>query len=270
MNLKVSFLGGGNIAEAIARSVIEAKLLSPEEISVSDVKKERLDYLVDKYKVNVFSNNKEAIREADVIILSVKPVVLNQVIDEIKNEVNTTQSIISVVAGINTTDIEDRFNKKVSVIRAMPNMPVLIREGISAISLGKYVQEEEEKAAFTIFKTVGEVVKAEESLMNAITALSGSGPAYVFTFIEALVDAGVELGISREISLKLVTETIKGAVLTILKTGEHPVLLKEKVTSPGGTTIAALNTLEESGFRSAIIKAVKKAAQRASELSAEN
>lgn len=269
LNLKVTFLGAGNMAEAIVKGILGAELLYPHEISVSDIKKERGDYFAKEYKVNVFHSNAEAIKDTDIIIISVKPQVINQIIADIKTVVNGNQTIISIAAGISTNYLESRFKKKVNIVRVMPNMPALIGQGISAISLGKYAKEEEEKITYKIFNAVGEVVSVEEKLMDAVTALSGSGPAYVFAFIEALVDAGVELGISREISLKLAVETIKGAALTLLKTGEHPVLLKEKVTSPGGTTISALHALEEGGFRSSIISAVRTAARRALELSQE-
>lgn len=269
LNLKVTFLGAGNMAEAIVKGMLEAKLSYPHEISISDIKKERLDYFANKYKVNVFQSNMEAIKDSETIIISVKPQVINEVIDDIKTGVNNNQTIISIVAGISTNYIESRFKKKVNIVRVMPNLPVLIGQGISAISLGKYAKEKEGKIAYEIFSAVGEVVSVEERLMDAVTALSGSGPAYVFVFIEALVDAGVELGIPREISFKLAVETVKGAALTILKTKEHPVLLKEKVTSPGGTTISALHVLEEWRFRSSIISAVRTAARKALELSRE-
>lgn len=269
LNLKIAFLGAGNMAEAIIKGILKKELLYPYEISVSDIKKERRDHFSNKYKINVFHDNTKAIKDVDVIVLSVKPQVINQVIEDIKTAVSDNQAIISIAAGISTKYIESKFKKKTMIVRVMPNMSVLINQGISAISLGKYAREKEEKIVWEIFNAVGEVVKIEEKLMDAVTALSGSGPAYVFIFLEALTDAGVELGISREIAFKLVIETIKGAVLTVLKTGKHPVLLKEKVASPGGTTISALHALEEGGFRSSIISAVRTAAKKALELSQE-
>ncbi|MDI6786600.1 MAG: pyrroline-5-carboxylate reductase [bacterium] len=267
LDLKVTFLGAGNMAEAIIKGILKDEFLCPHKIFVSDIRKERIDYFSDRYKVNVFSDNVGAVKGADVVILSIKPQVINQVIDGIRTTLNSNQIVISIAAGISTKCIEDKIKKKIKVIRIMPNMPALIGQGISAISLGKHVQEKEAKIAYEIFSAIGEVVNIEEKLMDAVTALSGSGPAYVFAFIEALVDAGVELGISREISFKLAVETVKGAVLTVLETGKHPVLLKEKVASPGGTTISALHILEEWGFRSSIISAVRTAAKRSLELS---
>lgn len=266
---KLVFIGAGNMAEALVRGILKRGDLTIEKnnLLVTDVDLKRLRVFNEELGIKGLSDNKEGIREADIIVLSIKPQMMVNVLTEISDILNPAQKIISIAAGITTTFIESKLSIKIPVIRVMPNTPALVGHGIAGICKGKYAQDEDLELATVIFEAVGKVVVVKENLMDAVTALSGCGPAYIFTLVEVLTDAGVSLGLTRDISLTLTIETVEGAIKMLKETNQHPAVLRDKVTSPGGATIAALNVLEEKGIRTAFIQAVMTAANRSKELS---
>ncbi|MEW6097182.1 MAG: pyrroline-5-carboxylate reductase [bacterium] len=264
---KLVFIGAGNMADALVRGILKADLIEKDNLLVTDVELKRLKFFNEELGVKGVSDNKEGIREADIIILSIKPQVMGNVLTEISGILKPSQKIISIAAGITTKFIESKIAKGIPVIRVMPNTPALVGHGMAGICSGMYAHAEDLELAKAIFEAVGKVVMVKENLMDAVTALSGCGPAYIFTIVDVLTDAGVFLGLPRDISLTLSIETVEGAVKMLKETNEHPAILRDKVTSPGGATIAGLNVLEEKGVRAAFIQAVTTAANRAKELS---
>ena len=263
---KVGAIGGGKMGEALIGGMISGRLVSSESITVSDILAERLDYFGNKYQVNVTRNNREAVKNADIVILSVKPQNMTEVLEDVSCMIDETKLIISIAAGITTRFIEEHLQKGVRVIRAMPNTPALIGEGAAAIAKGDNASEDDLAMARHIFDSVGLTVVVKEDLMDAVTGLSGSGPAYGFVIIEALSDAGVNMGLSREIALKLSAQTLLGAAKLCLKGEKHPAELKDMVASPGGTTIAGLKAIEKGNLRATLIAAVEAATIRSREL----
>ncbi|MFH1563221.1 MAG: pyrroline-5-carboxylate reductase [Nitrospirota bacterium] len=271
---KLVFIGAGNMAEALISGILKANLVEKENLLVTDVNLKRLEFFNQALGVKGVSDNKEAVPHADIIVLSIKPQMMANVLDEIAVVLEPGQKVISIAAGITTKFIEEaclvsKLTKEIPVIRVMPNTPALIGHGMTGICAGRYAQTEDMELARVIFEAVGKVVVVKEEQMDAVTALSGCGPAYVFTIVEVLTEAGVSLGLSREISLILAIETVEGAAKMLKETKEDPAILRNKVTSPGGATIAALNVLEEKGFRETFIQAVTAAAKRSKELSLE-
>jgi len=263
---KVGAIGGGKMGEALIGGMISGRLVSSESITVSDISTERLDYLGKKYQVNVTGNNREAVKNADIVILAVKPQNMAEVLEGVASMIDETKLIISIAAGITTRFIEEHLKNGVRVIRAMPNTPALIGEGAAAIAKGGNAGVDDLVLASHIFDSVGLTVVVREDLMDAVTGLSGSGPAYGFVIIEALSDAGVNMGLSRDIALKLSAQTLLGAAKLYLKGGKHPAELKDMVASPGGTTIAGLKAIENGNLRATLIAAVEAATLRSREL----
>ncbi|MEW6087476.1 MAG: pyrroline-5-carboxylate reductase [bacterium] len=262
---RIVFIGAGNMAEALIKGVLDAKLFRKGNITATDVKNERLDYIKKKLKIKVETNNKPAVNKGDIIVLAVKPQNINEVLEGIKHNVKD-KLVISIAAGIKTERIENTVGKA-AVIRVMPNTPALVKKGMSAIARGKFAKLKDENIADTIFQAVGKVVKVKENLMDAITAVSGSGPAYVFYMMESLIEAGKKSGLSQQVAEILVFQTVLGAAELVLKTGKTPEELRKAVSSPGGTTLAGLAVLEKKGFKHALISAVGSACQRSKELS---
>ena len=212
-------------------------------------------YVEGEYVAKETTDNKEVAKQSDILVLSVKPQVYPAVIKEIRDEVSSEQIIVTIAAGVSMEAAERQFGKEVKIVRVMPNTPALVGEGMSGLCCNEYVTEEEFDLVHKIFESFGKAEKITENLMDAVVGVSGSGPAYVYMFIEALADSAVKYGIPRADAYKLVAQTVLGSAKMVLETGEHPGLLKDKVCSPGGTTIEGLAALEESGFRGAIIKA---------------
>lgn len=263
---KLAFIGAGNMAEALIQGILKASLLKTDEIIATDVSQERAVYIQQKTGINVLLENTQAVKQAETIILAVKPQTMNMVLQELATVLSPNQQIISIVAGIRTETIEQQLGVNMSVIRVMPNTPALVGCSATAICKGRYASEEHLKWATRIFESVGFVVVVDEKLMDTVTALSGSGPAYIFTIIESLIDAGVELGLPRDIATGLTIQTVKGAAVMMEETQKHPAILKNMVTSPGGTTAAGLHVLEKNGIHAAILEAVIAAKNRAKEL----
>jgi len=251
---------------AFAAGVISSGLLRPKDITVTDIDEERLAKVSKELGVKTTSDNVEAARAADVVLLAIKPALVPGVVEQIAPVITKKQLVISIAAGVALKVIQERLPEGVAVVRAMPNTPCRIGAGAIGFSPGDSADEEHIHIAKKIFDAVGISFEVPESLMNAITGLSGSGPAYVYLMIEALSDAGVGVGLSRSTSLKLAAQTVYGAARMVLESGEHPAVLKDQVTSPAGTTIAAIDVLERAGLRSALMAAVKAATNRAKEL----
>ena len=263
---RIAIIGVGNMGEALVGGIVKTGLLDPARIAAFDADRERLKAISEKWKITAANDNTEAVRESDVIVLAVKPKTIPAVLNEIRSVVAPRQMMLSIAAGVRTSLIEKRLNVPCPVVRAMPNTPALVGCGIAAICPGKFAKQEHLVLARTLLGAVGEVVVVTESQMDAVTGLSGSGPAYVYTLIEALSDGGVKMGLPRSIALKLAAQTVLGAAKMVLETGEHPAVLRDRVTSPGGTTITGMQVLESKGFRDAAISAVEAATRRSEEL----
>lgn len=270
---KIAFIGSGNMAEALIKGTINSSIIKPENILISDIRKERIKFLHDTYKVQLASDNLDVMKKADIVILSVKPQIIIEVLDQISGSANDSKLIISIAAGISLEIIQKTLDKEgtktLRLIRAMPNTPALVQTGATAMSKGVNALEEDMKTAKEIFSAVGKVVEVNEDLMDAVTGLSGSGPAYIFLIIEALIDAGVKAGLPRDISMTLSIQTVLGAAKLVSESGEHPEKLKDMVTSPGGTTLAGLHALEEGELKAVLMNAVKSATKRSKELGIE-
>lgn len=265
-NKQVGILGTGNMGEALIHGLLYGHLCRPEQIFCSDVRSEKLKAIREKYEVKTTSHNAEVVKQSDIVILAVKPQIMKPVVEEIAKYLDLSKLIISIAAGVPLNAIEACAQKDLKLIRVMPNICVSVREGASAIAAGKHAQKDDLMMAKTIFDSVGKSLFIEEYLLDAVTGLSGSGPAYIFLIIDALADAGVKVGLSRDDALLLAPQTVLGAAKMLIETGEHPGKLKDMVTSPGGTAIAGLHTLEEGGLRTTLINAVEVATQRSKAL----
>lgn len=262
----VAFLGAGKMGGIILQALLKNGLLSPQRTYATVAHPERARALASKLKIKVGTNNAEAAQGADIIVIAVKPQVVEEVVREISAVVGPKQLIISVAASVPTSMIERNLPTHVPVIRAMPNTPCLLASGMTAICKGKYAGTEDLALACHMFEVVGRTVVLDEKHMDAVTALSASGPAYIYIILESLAEAGVKVGLPRDIATLLAAQTTLGAAKVVLETGDHPALLKDAVTTPAGCTIDAIMELEEGKLRVTLIKAVVKAAQRAKEL----
>ncbi|HWP35384.1 MAG TPA: pyrroline-5-carboxylate reductase [Thermodesulfobacteriota bacterium] len=268
-NRVIGFVGAGNMAEALIKGLLAAGA-SRRQLLASDHKPDRVTYIHKAYGIRTTADNREVVRAADIVVLAVKPQILPKVLDEIAEAVGPDKLVVSIAAGVPIEAIEAHLPRPARIVRVMPNTPALVQAGAAALVAGRHATEADVAAVKTIFDSVGRTVLLDdEGLMDAVTGLSGSGPAYVFVIIDALADAGVRVGLSREVALPLAAQTVLGAAKMLLETGEHPGALKDKVTSPGGTAIAGLHTLEQGGLRTTIINAVEAATRRARELGEE-
>ena len=263
---KVAFLGAGKMGGIILQALLKNGLLSAKSTCATVAHEERAKALAAKLKVKVGTNNVEAVKGADVIVIGVKPQVVEDVVREIAGALSSKQLIISVAASVPTAMIEKSLPTDVPVIRAMPNTPCLLGSGMTAICKGKHANVHHLALASHMFDVVGRTVIVDEKHMDAVTALSASGPAYIYIILESLAEAGVKVGLPRDIATLLAAQTALGAAKVVLETGDHPALLKDAVTTPAGCTIDAIMELEEGKLRVTLIKAVVKAAQRAKEL----
>ena len=263
--MKIAFIGGGAMGEAIIKCLLTKRVAVPQDIAVSDISLLRRELLNKEYGVNTLADNRKTITDTDLIILAVKPQNLPQVMAEMKG-LAFEQLVLSIVAGAALAGLCHGLNHS-SVIRAMPNMPAQIGEGMTIWTATAETKQRQKKLAQTILGALGkEVYVADEKYLDMATALSASGPAYVFLFIEALIDAGVHIGLPRNLSQELAIQTILGSTRTVEKTGKHPADLRNMVTSPGGTTTEALLELEKGRFRSLIIRSVAASHKKAERL----
>ena len=264
------FIGTGAMGAALLRGVLGAKVFAASEIAAFDADRDKARQLADELGIAAPDDIKEASRDAEIIVLAVKPQIVAPLLQSLQGVLSPRHTLISIAAGVSTAQLEAAIDAQVPVVRVMPNTPCLVGQAASAICLGKYATEENRAQAHRIFDAVGLAVDVDEKLMDAVTGVSGSGPAYVYVFIEALADGGVRAGLPRETAQRLAAQTVLGAAQMVLETGKHPGELKDMVASPGGTTIAALGSLEKNGFRAAVMDAVQTAAQRSAQMQKEN
>jgi len=261
----IGFLGAGKMAEALAKGIVAAGVSPPEKIWASDVDAARREALA-KLGVATAVSNAEVVAQADLLVLAVKPNVVGPLLEEIAPAVEARHLVVSIAAGVPLAFLEERLPARTRVIRVMPNTPCLVGATAAAFARGTHATEEDEGVVSTLLNAVGRSFVVGEDLLDAVTGLSGSGPAYVYVMIEALADGGVRMGLPRPIAQTLAAQTVFGAAKMVLETGEHPAVLKDAVASPGGTTIAGLHALERGGLRAALIDAVEAATRRSQEL----
>jgi pyrroline-5-carboxylate reductase len=263
---KIGIIGTGNMGEALISGLVHSRSSIPENIICSDIRKDKLKSIKETYGVVTAKNNLDVVKASEIVIYAIKPQIMASILKETADCLDMSKIIISIAAGVPLAAIESCLNKDLRLIRVMPNIAASVKEGAAAIAPGKHALKDDLKLSKAIFDSVGQSVIIEGNLMDAITGLSGSGPAYIFLIVDALADAGVKMGLSREDALFLSSQTVLGAAKLLMETHEHPGKLKDKVTSPGGTAIAGLHTLEEGGLRTTLINAVEAATKRAKEL----
>jgi pyrroline-5-carboxylate reductase len=268
-NKKIGFIGTGKMGEALIKGIIHAKLVPPGNIYASDMDITKLQILEKELKINICNGNCDAVVNSDIIIIAVKPQIVPAVLSEIKSSIKN-QLIISIAAGVTIDSFEKNLPPKTKVVRVMPNIAATVEEAACAISPGSAVSKEDIAIASRIFNAIGKTVQLEEYLMDAVTGLSGSGPAYIFMIIEAMADGGVHEGLDRNTAKLLAAQTVLGAAKMVLDGPSHTGELKDMVTSPGGTTIRGLRVMEEQGVRIAMMNAVIAACERSKELGTKN
>jgi pyrroline-5-carboxylate reductase len=265
---KIGFIGGGNMAEAFIKGLMSGGFPAADLLFFEPNEKRR-QLMEERYGISCAANNMELVTNSNIVLLATKPQILDKVLEDIVSAFNDEKLLISILAGATTATLEAGLGGQSRVVRAMPNTPALAGHGAAALCPGKYANEEDRRVAQHLFETVGIALWVEEGQMDAVTGLSGSGPAFVFTFIEALTAGGVQEGLRLDIANALAVQTVLGAALLVQKTGEHPALLREKVCSPAGTTISAIRVLEERGLRAMMMEAVGAATARSRELGKE-
>ena len=264
--LRVAILGAGKMGGILLQAFLKNNLIAPDQIFATVQHPDRALALSAQFGVEVTTDNLQAAMQADVILLGVKPIQVPAVVEEIRPALNTGKLLLSFAASVKTRSIEDAAGCDLAVIRAMPNTPAMIAAGVTALCGGRFVSEQQMAIAQRIFQTVGRTVVVDEKHMDAVTGLSGSGPAFLYIIIEALAEAGVNVGLPRDVATLLAAQTTYGSARMVLETGYHPALLKDQVTTPAGCTVDGILELEEGGLRVTLIKAVKRATQRAKEL----
>ena len=264
--LRVAILGTGKMGGILLQAFLKNNLVSPDQIFATVHHPERAQALSAQFGVEVTTDNLAAAQQADVILLGVKPIQVPGVIEHIKPALSPDKLVLSFAASVTTRSIEEAAGHDLGVIRAMPNTPAMLAAGITALCGGRFITEEQMAIAQRIFQTVGRTVVVDEKHMDAVTGLSGSGPAFLYIIIEALAEAGVNVGLPRDVATLLAAQTTLGSARMVLETGYHPALLKDAVTTPAGCTVDGILELEEGGLRVTLIKAVKRATQRAREL----
>jgi pyrroline-5-carboxylate reductase len=264
---KIAIIGGGKMGSIIAQGLFEQKIFSKRDITVTDIDSDRLDFIRSTMGLKVSHDNINSAKNADIIIIAVKPQNMAAALNEFGSVIDSSKIVISIAAGITTSFIEASLPKGARVLRVMPNTPALVGEGAAAVARGSCATTGDIKLTRAILDAVGMSVEVDEKLMDAVTGLSGSGPAYFFLIIEALVEAGVKLGLPRDLAAKLSAQTMLGAARLCLQSDKQPAQLREMVTSPGGTTAAGLKVLNEGKIRETFISAVEAATNRSQELS---
>ena len=265
----VGIIGAGNMGEVLIRGLIQSGRVKKTDIIASDVNQDRLDYISKTYGVRIAASNTKLVEQASIVIVAVKPQNIDDLLEELAASSHEGHLFISIAAGVTTEKLAAKMHHRSGIIRVMPNAPASVLAGIAALCPGRNVSEADLQRAVSIFECVGKaVIIKNEALMDVVTGLSGSGPAFVFLVIESLSDAGVQLGISRKESSLLAAQTVYGAAKMLLETGKHPSELKDIVATPGGTTFAGLKMLEKGNFRSTIMEAVEAATVRSRELGA--
>jgi len=264
--MKIGFVGAGNMAEALMKGIISAGMALADDITASDVMPERRDFIAKTIGVGVTGDNIEVVRSSDILDAVVCSNQISPVLEELKPYLSSDHLLISIAAGVKIDVMERHLNWGVRVVRVMPNQPCLVGASASAFALGRSARKEDKETVQRVLESVGVAFALYEKLLDAVTGLSGSGPAYVYMFIEALADGGVLAGLPRDVATILAAQTVFGSAKTVLETRKHPGELKDMVASPGGTTIEGIRTLEESGFRGAVMDAIEAGAKKSAEL----
>jgi len=267
-HVRVAVLGAGKMGGILLQAFLKQNLFAPEQIHATVAHTERALALSTQWGVEVSTDNLAAAKQADLILLAVKPFQVPDLIEQIRPALNAKKTLISIAASVKTRAIEEASGLDIAVIRAMPNTPSALGAGAAALCKGRFVSAKQMELAERIFETVGRTVVVDEKHMDAVTGLSGSGPAYIYIIIEALAEAGVKVGLPRDVATQLAAQTAFGAAKMVLETGYHPALLKDAVTTPAGCTIDGILELEEGGLRVTLIKAVMRATERAKQLAA--
>lgn len=265
-NRRLAFIGAGNMAEAMLSGLQQSGQLEKGNVTAADPLPARRERIAEAYSVSVTTSNRQAAEGADILVLAVEPQILDEVLAEIAPAVGPAQLVISVAAGYPIARIVRHLRGATRVVRAMPNTPSMIRMGVTALAFDSGVSEEDAATARAVFEPIGQVVVVAECHMDVVTGLSGSGSAYVYVMIEALADGGVKMGLPREIAQLLAAQTMVGAARLVVDSDVHPAMLKDRVASPGGTTIAGLQALEQGHFRATLMSAVEAASMRSREL----
>jgi len=264
---KIGFIGAGQMARALARGFVDAALVRPDNLLAADPVAAATDAFTSTIRgAGVTWGNAQLVVESDVVVLAVKPQHADEVLAPLKGKFTSDHLVISIVTGITLARLSSALGREIRLVRVMPNTPCLIGQGACGFALGAAATAEDGRLVKQLLDSVGIAVELDEKLLDAVTGLSGSGPAFVYLIIEALADAGVYVGLPRETALTLAVQTVSGSAEMVRTTGEHTAVLRDRVTSPGGTTIAGLAALEAGGVRSALIRAVEAATQRASQL----
>ncbi len=263
---QIGFIGGGNMGEALIKGLLASSLVDRKQIHVYDISNARMRQLEVSYKIQLRQSIGELGTACSIIVLAVKPQGMGAVLAQLGSHITQRPLVISIAAGIPLSSLIEALPERTPIVRVMPNTPALVLEGASALSKGPDVTEEQMRRAIALFDAVGKTVEVEEKWMDAVTGLSGSGPAYILLLLESLIDAGVLNGLPRHIARELVMQTTLGTVKMTRETGKHPAELKDLITSPGGTTIRGLSILEERGVRGAVLNAVEAATRRSQEL----
>lgn len=266
MERNIGMLGAGSMGEALIRGLLTSRTVVKENLRASDPRRERLDELQERYGIVTHDDNADLVRWANVVVIAVKPQVIGRVLARNGSLFRSETLVISVAAGVPLSSLEASLPSGARVVRAMPNTPATVLAGATALAPGRHATREDLELAKTLFDAVGRTILTEEAQINAVTGLSGSGPAYVMLVIEALADGGVQMGLPRDMALLMAAQTVYGSAKLLLESGEHPAHLKDRVASPGGTTIAGIYALEGGGLRGTLMDAVVKASQRAAEL----
>jgi pyrroline-5-carboxylate reductase len=266
LDTTLAILGAGKLGETIARGLIEAGSIDAARITVTAAHRDRPERLARDLGVHAGASNRDAVQGAGLVIVAVKPQQVAAVLDDVRASLEPSQLVISVAASVGIAFIESRLRGPVPVVRAMPNTPALVRQGMTAIAGGTHAREEHLALARGVFDAVGRTVVVDEKHMDAITGLSASGPAFIYIVIESLAEGGVKAGLPRDLATELAAQTVRGAGAMVIETGQHPALLKDQVTTPAGCTIDGILKLEEGGLRVTLIKAVVEAAVRAKQL----
>jgi pyrroline-5-carboxylate reductase len=264
--MNVGFIGLGNMASAIVGGMIENKVCAASDIWGSDIAKEACSQIAGKFGINIGSDNKDVAARADVLFLAVKPLYAHAAISEIKDVVGNNTVIISIIAGKSIEFLTNEFGKSLKIVRTMPNTPALVGEGCTGISCNEQVTTEETQLVLKIFQSFGKASLVPESLIDVVVGVSGSAPAYVFIFIEAMADAAVLAGMPRKQAYEFAAQAVLGSAKMVLETGKHPGELKDMVCSPGGTTIEAVKVLEQKGFRGAVMDAIQASIEKSKKL----
>jgi pyrroline-5-carboxylate reductase len=266
MGIRVGFIGTGNMGSPLVKGVAGSGLVAPGDVSIYDVDREKANALSKEAGVVLAGSNQEVVKNSDYIILAVKPIYIKSVLEECKDQFDGSKVLISIAVGVSISSIREIIGEEAQVVRTMPNTPVMVGEGMTLICFDANVNTQKRDFVKSLFKCVGKAEELEERLMSEVTALTGSSPAYVYIFIEAMADAAVKSGIPRNMAYRLAAQAVLGSAKMVLESGKHPGELKDQVCSPAGTTIEAVSTLEKNGFRYAVMDAMDECTKKAREI----